>query len=174
MIIGYRGRQPHLAEDVVVMETAVVAGDVEIGAGSSVWFGAVVRGDVHSVRIGSLTNVQDGCLLHVTTNTHPLIIGDRVTIGHGAILHGCTVGDGALIGMGAIVLDGAAVGEEALIGAGALVTEGSVIPPRTLAVGSPARVKRELTAEELARLAHSAEHYRDIALGYFESAPTAP
>jgi carbonic anhydrase/acetyltransferase-like protein (isoleucine patch superfamily) len=166
MILPYRGVWPRLAGDVVVMETAVVAGDVEMGAGSSVWFGAVVRGDVHHIRIGELTNVQDGCLLHVTTGTHPLIIGAGVTIGHGAILHGCTVEDGALIGMGAIVLDGARIGQEALIGAGALVTEGTHIPARTLAVGSPARPRRELTAEELSRLRHSALHYRDLARDY--------
>src|SRR3972149_1863726 len=111
MIIPYRGRPPRLAEGVVVMKTAVVAGDVEIGVGSSVWFGAVVRGDVHHIRIGELTNVQDGCLLHVTTGTHPLIVGSRVTLGHGAILHGCTVEDGALIGLGAVILDGARIGE---------------------------------------------------------------
>ncbi len=166
MIVAHRGRQPRLAQGVVVMETAVVAGDVEIGPGSSVWFGAVVRGDVHYVRIGELTNVQDGCLLHVTTDTHPLVIGSRVTIGHGAILHGCTVEDGALIGMGAIILDGATIGEEALIGAGALVTEGTHIPPRTLAVGAPAKPRRELTEAELARLRRSALHYRELAADY--------
>jgi len=166
MIIPYRGRAPQLGKDVIVMETAVVAGDVEIGAGSSVWFGAVVRGDVHYIRIGELTNVQDGSLLHVTTDTHPLVIGNRVTIGHGAILHGCTVDDGALIGMGAIILDGAHIGESALIGAGALVTEGTHIPPRTLALGSPARPKRKLSAAELERLAKSALHYRELALDY--------
>lgn len=166
MIIPYRGKHPRLAEGVVVMKSAVVAGDVEIGVGSSVWFGAVVRGDVHHIRIGELTNVQDGCLLHVTTGTHPLIIGSRVTIGHGAILHGCTVEDGALIGMGAVILDGARIGEEALIGAGALVTEGTFVPPRTLAVGAPAKPKRELTEEELARLRHSAPHYHELAREY--------
>jgi carbonic anhydrase/acetyltransferase-like protein (isoleucine patch superfamily) len=166
MIVAHRGRRPRLAQGVVVMETAVVAGDVEIGPGSSVWFGAVVRGDVHYVRIGELTNVQDGCLLHVTTDTHPLVIGSRVTIGHGAILHGCTVADGALIGMGAIILDGATIGEEALIGAGALVTEGTHIPPRTLAVGAPAKPRRELTEEELERLRRSALHYRELAADY--------
>lgn len=166
MLVAYRGLKPRLGEGVVVMETAVVAGDVELGAGASVWFGAVVRGDVHYIRIGELTNVQDGALLHVTTDTHPLVIGSRVTIGHGAILHGCTVEDGALIGMGAIVLDGARIGQEALIGAGALVTEGAVIPPRTLALGSPAKVRRDLTEAELERLRHSALHYRDLAAEY--------
>jgi carbonic anhydrase/acetyltransferase-like protein (isoleucine patch superfamily) len=166
MIIPYRGQRPRLAEDVVVMESAVVAGDVEIGVGSSVWFGAVVRGDVHFIRIGELTNVQDGCLLHVTTGTHPLLIGSRVTIGHGAILHGCTVEDGALIGMGAIILDGAHIGQEALIGAGALVAEGTRIAPRTLAVGTPAKPRRGLTPEELARFRDLALHYRQLAREY--------
>lgn len=166
IILSYRGKHPRLAEGVMVMKSAVVTGDVEIGKGSSVWFGAVVRGDVHHIRIGELTNVQDGCLLHVTTDTHPLIIGSRVTIGHGAILHGCTVEDGALIGMGAIVLDGARIGEEALIGAGALVTEGTHIPPRTLAMGSPARPKRELSEAELARLRSAPLHYQEIAREY--------
>ncbi len=166
MIIPYLGRHPRLAEDVVVMQTAVVAGDVHIGAGSSVWFGAVVRGDVHYIRIGELTNVQDGCLLHVTTGAHPLIIGGGVTIGHGAILHGCTIEDGALIGMGAIILDGAHIGREALIGAGALVTEGTRIEPRTLAVGSPAKPRRELTPAEVEQLRKSALHYHELAREY--------
>jgi len=166
MIIAYKGIRPRVSAGAVVLETAVVAGDVEIGPDVSIWFQAVVRGDVNYVKIGRLTNVQDGCLLHVTTNTHPLVIGARVTIGHGAILHGCTVGDGALIGMGSIILDGAKIGEEALIGAGALVTEGTEIPPRTLAVGSPAKVRRELTEKELERMRLSAVHYREIARGY--------
>jgi len=166
MIIPYRGQHPRLAEGAVVMRTAVVAGDVEIGAGSSVWFGAVVRGDVNYIRIGELTNVQDGSLLHVTTDTHPLLIGSSVTIGHGAILHGCTIEDGALIGMGAIVLDGARIGQEALIGAGSLVTEGTIIPARTLAVGSPAKPRRELSPEELERLRRTATHYRELAREY--------
>ncbi|MFH0810096.1 MAG: gamma carbonic anhydrase family protein [Pseudomonadota bacterium] len=173
MIVSHRGRSPRLAEDVVVMETAVVAGDVEIGAGSSIWFGAVVRGDVHFIRIGKLTNIQDGCLLHVTTDTHPLIIGNGVTVGHGAILHGCTVEDGALIGMGAIVLDGAHIGREALVAAGALVTEGTRVPPRTLVMGSPAKPHRELTSEELERLRRSAEHYRELAAGGWAANHTA-
>ena len=123
-------------------------GDVNIGADSSVWYGCVLRGDVHHIRIGARTNVQDHAVVHVTRDRFPCVIGDEVTVGHRAVVHGCRVGDGALIGIGAIVLDGAEVGEGALVGAGAVVTPGSVIAPGTLAFGTPAREVRELSAEE--------------------------
>jgi carbonic anhydrase/acetyltransferase-like protein (isoleucine patch superfamily) len=155
----YDGKEPRLGARVFVAENAVLIGDVEIGEDSSIWYGTVLRGDCHSIRIGARTNIQDNCVLHVTAGTWPVVLADEVTVGHGAIVHGCTVERGALIGMGSRVLDGAVVGELALVGAGALVTEGMQIPPRTLAVGVPARVKRPLTSDELARLEQSWKHY---------------
>jgi carbonic anhydrase/acetyltransferase-like protein (isoleucine patch superfamily) len=158
-VLDFEGHSPRLADDVVVMHGAVVIGDVEIGAGSSVWFNAVVRGDVHFIRIGRDTNVQDGAVLHVTNDTAPLRIGHEVTIGHLAMLHGCTVEDGCLIGMQATLLDGCIVGAGSLVAAGSTVLEGAIIPPRSLVAGSPARVKRTLTEEESARLRQGAANY---------------
>ena len=145
---------------------AQIVGDVVIGAHSSVWCNAVVRGDVNVIRIGARTNVQDLAMLHVTRRTAPLHVGDEVTIGHAAILHGCTVKDRCLIGMGAILMDGAVIGEESIVGAGALVTERTVIPPRSLVVGAPAAVRRALRPEEIAFLAESAANYVSDAAAY--------
>jgi len=158
----FQGKKPRLGDGVYVADYAAVIGDVELGNDVSIWFGAVVRGDVHFVKIGSRTNVQDNTVIHVSVGTNPTVIAEEVTIGHAAIVHGCTVKRGALIGMGSRVLDGAVVGESALVGAGALVPEGMQIPPRTLAVGVPARVKRELTDDELAHLEMSWRHYVDL------------
>jgi carbonic anhydrase/acetyltransferase-like protein (isoleucine patch superfamily) len=134
-------------------------GDVEIGNDCSIWFGTVLRGDVNHIRIGSRTNIQDNCVLHVTQERWPAIVAEEVTIGHGAIVHGCTVKRGALIGMGARVLDGAVVGECALVAAGAVVSEGMRVPPRALVAGVPAKVKRDLTDAEIERLELSWRHY---------------
>lgn len=139
---------PRIDPSAWVAPGAVVVGDVEIGADSSVWYGTVVRGDVHFVRIGARTNVQDNCVLHVTRDRFACEVGDEVTVGHRAVVHGCRVGDGALVGIGAIVLDGARVGEGAVVGAGAVVTPGVEIEPRGLAVGVPARVVRSISDEE--------------------------
>jgi carbonic anhydrase/acetyltransferase-like protein (isoleucine patch superfamily) len=141
----------------------VLVGDVQIGPDSSVWYGTVVRGDVYYVRIGARTNVQDNCVLHVTRGLFPCEVGDEVTVGHRAVVHGCTVEDGALVGIGAVVLDGARVGEGALVGAGAVVTPGSSIEPGGLAVGIPARVVRRVTNEER-------EQQRRRTLDYVETA----
>ena len=149
--------------------TAVVLGDVAIGLDSSIWFHAVVRGDVNSIRIGRRTNVQDLCRIHVSSRTHPTVVGDDVTLGHRVILHGCTVGDRVLVGMGAIVLDGAVIGEDSIVGAGALVTRGTVIPPGSLVLGTPARVKRRLTEEEKRSIVDSAAHYVALARAYRSS-----
>jgi carbonic anhydrase/acetyltransferase-like protein (isoleucine patch superfamily) len=140
---------PRIHPDAWIAPGAVVVGDVEIGADSSVWYASVLRGDVHGIRVGSRSNLQDGCVLHVTRDRFACVIGDEVTVGHRAVVHGCRVGDGALIGIGAIVLDGAEVGDEALIGAGSVVTPGTRIPERWLAVGTPARPVRELGAGEI-------------------------
>ena len=155
----FGGKAPRLHESVFAVDSALVIGDVEIGADSSLWFGTIVRGDVNAIHVGARTNVQDHSVIHVTSRTHPTWVGDEVTLGHRVTLHGCTVKDRCIIGIGAIVLDGAVVGEESMVAAGTLVPPGMVVPPRTLVMGSPAKVKRALTPEELAHLQRSAENY---------------
>ena len=168
MIDFFLDKVPKIPPGTYVAPSADVIGDVEIGGESSIWFGVVIRGDVHSIRIGARTSIQDLSMLHVTRLSHPLIIGNEVTVGHHVTLHGCTIRDCVLIGMGAIILDGAVVGAGSMIGAGALVTEGMEIPPGMLAFGSPARVKRKLSAEESAFLSQSAQNYVDLAKIYLE------
>ncbi|HSP17864.1 MAG TPA: gamma carbonic anhydrase family protein [Thermoanaerobaculia bacterium] len=155
----FQGKEPRFGERVFLAESCAVIGDVELGDDSSIWYGAVLRGDIHYIRIGARSNVQDNSVLHVEHGTGPAVIGEEVTIGHSATVHGCTVGRGALIGIGAKVLSHAEIGEQALIGAGAVVQEGMKVPPRTLVVGVPARVKRELSKDELARLDRSWRNY---------------
>jgi carbonic anhydrase/acetyltransferase-like protein (isoleucine patch superfamily) len=150
--------RPHIAADAWVAERAEVIGRVELGGASSVWSGAVLRGDNEWIRLGSRSNVQEGAVLH-TDMGFPLTVGDDVTIGHQAMLHGCTVEDGALIGIQAVVLNGARIGAGSLVGAGALVTEGAVFPPGSLILGAPAKAVRELTPEQRARLKSSADNY---------------
>jgi len=164
----YKGKKPRLGERVFIAENAALIGDVEIGNDCSIWFGTTIRGDVNLIRIGSRTNIQDNCTVHVTHDRWPTIIAEEVTIGHGAIVHGCTIHRGALIGMGSRVLDGAVIGESALVGAGALVPEGMRVPPRTLVVGVPAKVKRPLTDEELARLEQSWKNYVEYKENYLQ------
>src|SRR5688572_17472840 len=142
MIRRYKGVMPRLAPSVFVDESAQVIGDVEIGEEASVWMNAVVRGDVHWIRIGRRSNIQDNTVVHVQNGTHPTTIGDEVTIGHAAIVHGCTIGNRVLVGMGAILLNGSIVGEDSIVAAGSLLTEESRFPPRSLLMGSPAKVKR--------------------------------
>jgi carbonic anhydrase/acetyltransferase-like protein (isoleucine patch superfamily) len=166
LVRSYAGKTPRLHESAFVADGAIVIGDVEIGPESSLWFGAIARGDVNSIRIGARTNVQDYSVIHVTTRTHPTVVGDEVTIGHRVTLHGCTVGDRCLVGIGSIVLDGAVLGEESIVGAGALVAPGTVVPPRTLVMGTPARPKRELRPEELVHLRDSAARYAGYARQY--------
>jgi gamma-carbonic anhydrase len=162
-VFGFRDQWPRLAPNAYLAESATVIGDVEIGEESSIWWGSVVRGDVFPIRIGRRTNIQDNSVVHVTNGRNMTVIGDGVTVGHRVILHGCTIGDDALIGMGAIVMDRAVVGKGTLVGAGALVTEGTVLEPGMLVLGSPARVRRPLTDEEKAGLRDSAAHYSALA-----------
>jgi carbonic anhydrase/acetyltransferase-like protein (isoleucine patch superfamily) len=159
IVRGYEGKQPRFGSRIFVAENAAVIGDVELGDDCSIWYSAVIRADVHSIRIGPRTNIQDNCTLHVTQGTFPVRIAEEVTIGHGAVVHGCTIERRALIGMGSRVLDGAVIGELALVGAGALVSEGMRVPPRTLVVGVPARVKRPLADVEIAHLEQSWKNY---------------
>jgi len=149
LILPYGGSTPKIHPEAWIAPTAVVIGDVEVGAGSSVWFGTVVRGDVHGIRVGARTNLQDQCVVHVTAGRFATAIGDEVTVGHRAVVHGCAVRDGALIGIGAVVLDGAEVGEEAWIAAGSVVAPGAAIPARALVRGVPGRVVRTLGRDEI-------------------------
>ncbi len=163
LIYSFKGIRPRLGENVFLAPGVVVLGDVEIGSGSSLWFHTVARGDVNSIRIGKDTNVQDLCMLHVTSVRFPLRLGDEVIVGHRAVLHGCEIQDRALIGIGALVLDGAVVEEGAVVGAGAVVSPGSVIPAGSLAVGIPARVTRETTPAEREFHLVNCRKYRDYA-----------
>lgn len=158
-IVAYRGLEPRIGPGVFVAPTAWLVGDIVTGADCSFWFNVAARGDVHKIRLGERTNVQDGAVLHVSHQTHDLEIGNDVVIGHAAVLHGCRVEDGALIGIGARVLDGAVVESGAQIGAGALVSPGTRIPAGTLALGLPARPVRDLTADESADIRAIAARY---------------
>jgi carbonic anhydrase/acetyltransferase-like protein (isoleucine patch superfamily) len=168
MIRTFQGIKPTVAETAYIEETAVVIGDVVIGEESSIWFHAVVRGDVNFIRIGSRTNIQDLTVVHVTHDTRPTSIGDDVTVGHHVVLHGCTIKNRTLIGMGAIIMDGAVIGEDCIVGAGALVTEGTKVPPKSVILGSPAKIKRAVTEQELAWIRESAQNYVHYAKQYLE------
>jgi len=173
MIRVFEGITPKIADSVYIEETAIVIGDVVVGEESSIWFNTVVRGDVHQIRIGRRTNIQDLCVVHVTHDTHPTVLGDEVTVGHHVILHGCTVNDRVLIGMGAILMDGVVIGEDCIVGAGALVTERTVVPPKSLVLGSPAKIKRPVTEQELAWIRESAANYIGYARRY-RNGPARP
>jgi carbonic anhydrase/acetyltransferase-like protein (isoleucine patch superfamily) len=162
MIYALDGVSPQIAADAWVAPDANIIGDVVLGPRASVWFGATLRGDNERITVGAGSNVQENCVFH-TDMGYPLVIGENCTIGHKAMLHGCTIGDGALIGMGATVLNGAKIGKGCLIGAGALVTEGKEIPDHSLVMGAPGKVIRTLDDKALAGLLASAEHYAENA-----------
>ena len=166
MIKPFAGKAPQLAAGVWVAENATVVGDVILGARASIWYGAVVRGDVDRISIGADSNVQDNSVIHVDSSGFSTKVGERVTIGHRVVLHGCTVGDGALIGMGAIVMNGADIGAGAMVAAGALVAPGMKVPAGMLAVGAPAKVRRPLTDEEKEDQREGAAHYVELARGH--------
>jgi len=166
IIKSYNGKFPQIGEDVFIAENAVIIGDVVIGQRSSIWYGAVVRGDINYIHIGSETNIQDNAVLHVTFGRFPLEIGNNVIVGHNATVHGCTVEDNVLIGIGASVLDGAKVGSNSLVAAGSLVGEGMEIPSGVLAAGVPARIKRELTQREQDLITDYSLRYVGYAEGY--------
>ena len=168
MIRIFQGITPVIPKSCFIEDTAVVIGDVVMGEQCSVWFHTVIRGDVHYIRIGHRTNIQDLSMLHVTHDTHPLIIGSDVTIGHHVVLHGCTLKDRVLIGMGAIVMDGALIGEDSVVGAGALVTERTIVPPKSLVLGSPAKVRRPVTEKELSWIWESSANYVRYAGQYMD------
>ena len=156
MIHPFKGTKPEIDVSALVVDSAQIIGDVKIGEESSVWFNAVIRGDVNYIRIGKRTNIQDGCVLHVARKTLPLEIGDEVTVGHNVTLHACTIGSQCLIGMVATVMDGSEIGEQSIVRASALVTPNTKIPPKSLVLGSPAKVERELKEEEIRRIRESA------------------
>jgi len=166
MIEGFQGKVPDIGRDVYIAPTASVIGDVTIGEGSSVWHGASVRGDCWTIRIGKYSNVQDSCVCHCTTGGPELVIGDNVTIGHGAIVHSCTVEDGSLIGMGAVILDGARIGKGSIIAANAVVLEGTDIPPGSLVAGVPGKVRKQVGEDVQRRLIDQSMEYFEFALSY--------
>ena len=166
MLYSYNGLLPKMSPSVFVAPTATIIGDVEIGEDSSIWFNVVVRGDVNPIRIGMRTNIQDNSTLHVTYQKSTLNIGSNVTVGHAAILHGCTIEDHCLIGMGARILDGAYIGRFSLVAAGALIREGERIPEHSLVAGVPAIVKRSLIPEEIALIQRSADRYVGYKVSY--------
>jgi carbonic anhydrase/acetyltransferase-like protein (isoleucine patch superfamily) len=155
-------REPQVGEGAFVAWNAEVAGDIRLGAGSSVWFSATLRADIAAIELGEGSNVQDGAVVHVDRDG-PCRIGAGVTVGHGAILHACEIGDGSLIGMGAIVLSGAKIGQESMVAAGSLVTQGKAFPPRSLVMGSPAKLARELGEEEVVKMRENAREYQALA-----------
>lgn len=168
MIRPFRGAMPRIASSAYIDPSAQVIGDVAVGEHSSVWPNVSIRGDVNYIRIGAETSIQDNSVLHVDHDLYPCIVGSRVTVGHRVVLHGCEVGDGALIGIGAVVLNGAKIGAGAIVAAGALVPEGMEIPPNAVAMGMPAKVRREVTAGERERFEKNCDRYVEITAIYKE------
>lgn len=166
IILSYRGVWPTIADDAFIAPGAVIIGDVVIGPRTSVWFGCVIRGDVHEIRIGAGTNIQDGTIVHVSKGTFGTYIGDDITIGHKALIHACTLETGCFIGMGAMLMDGSVVEGGAMVAAGAMVTPGKRVPAGELWAGSPARLKRALTAEDTAGWPAQAARYADLGAEY--------
>lgn len=173
MKLDYQGVAPRVGQKVFIAPNSTLIGDVEIGEDSSIWFGAVVRGDVHYIKIGRRVSIQDNSVVHVThfkkedrSDGNPTIIGDDVTVGHNVILHGCTIEKACLIGMGAIIIDGAVIGEESIVGAGAVVTKNKKFPPRSLILGSPAKAIRTINDEELEELYASSKRYVEFKNNY--------
>ncbi len=178
MILPYRDYRPQVGKGGWVAPNATLIGDAILGEDVSLWFGVVVRGDVHRIRIGARTNIQDQCILHITQHEgeersgqdgHPTIIGSEVTVGHRVILHGCTVGDLCLIGMGAILLDGSVIGRESIVAAGSVVTGGKVFPPRSLIMGAPAKVVREITDKQVEEFRASWQRYVALKNEYMQA-----
>jgi carbonic anhydrase/acetyltransferase-like protein (isoleucine patch superfamily) len=166
MIKKFRGKFPIIPDSCYISESVDLIGDVTLGENVSLWFGTVVRGDMHHITIGNRSNIQDNSVIHVTTDISPTRIGDEVTVGHNAIIHGATIEDRCLIGMGSIIMDDVVVGEGSIVGAGAVVPPNMIIPPRSLVVGLPAKIVRQTTDEELKMIIERAQHYIDFSQEY--------
>ncbi len=162
MILAFEGKHPRVDPTAFIAENSMVIGDVELGEGTNVWFFCLLRGDVNSITVGAGCNIQDGCILHVGSDHFPLVLDPDVVLGHRVTAHGCHIGRGALIGIGATVLNGARIGEEAIVGAGSVVTTGSVIPPRTLALGTPAKPVRDLAERDFAMVKRTRGNYNNL------------
>ena len=162
MILEFKGKYPKIDPTAFISENATVIGDVEIGPETSIWFHSIVRGDLNYIRIGSNCNIQDACVLHVEKDLYPLIIEDEVALGHRVVVHGCRIGKGSLIGIGAIVLNGAEIGEESIVGAGSVVTPQTKIPPRTLALGIPAKPIRRLEEKDFDMIRDTLSDYQNL------------
>ncbi len=167
MLVEFEGKKPQVGKGVFIAPTATLIGDVEVGEGASIWYGAVLRADFGKIRVGKGSSIQDNAVVHVIPDCET-VIGDEVTVAHGAVLHGCTIEKGAIIGMGAVVQDFARVGEEAMVAAGSVVTTNMVIPPRHLAAGVPAAIKKEITGASLLWVSTSAPMYRELAARYIK------
>jgi gamma-carbonic anhydrase len=166
MIIPFGGKTPDIANDCFLAPDCVIIGDVTIGSESSIWFKTVLRGDINWIKIGKCTNIQDGCIVHVSGGKSPTTIGDHVTVGHGAILHGCTIENSCLIGMGSIILDDAVIGEGSLVAAGAMVKSGMKVPPQSMVAGNPAVIKRRISDDEKEYFIEWAKNYCQTSKGY--------
>tara|TARA_A100001011_G_C14289683_1_gene835554 strand:- start:1510 stop:2019 length:510 start_codon:yes stop_codon:yes gene_type:complete len=166
LIIKYKDKIPVISKTCFIANSTNIIGDVRIGSETNIWFGTTIRADMHYIRIGKRTNIQDNSTIHVTTDIAPTIIGDGVTIGHGAIIHGCTIKDNCLIGMGSIIMDEVVINEGSMIAAGALIPPGSIVPKNTLMVGSPAKPIRKLRTIEKNEIFERAQHYIDLANDY--------
>lgn len=166
MIRSFKTVSPAIHPTAFIADGAVVVGDVEIGENASVWFGSVLRGDVNHIRVGARTNIQDGTVVHVSSKTHSTVLENDITVGHRVTLHGCYVETNSLVGIGAVLLDGVRVGRDSFIAAGSLLTPGTVIPPGSMVMGAPARVKRPLTAEEIADIARNVASYVELSAAY--------
>jgi carbonic anhydrase/acetyltransferase-like protein (isoleucine patch superfamily) len=174
MLRPFKQVWPRLGERVYVDVSAQVIGDVELGDHASIWMNAVVRGDVHSIRIGAYSNVQDNCVVHVFKDLHPTVLADHVTVGHSVTLHGCRIDSWCLIGMGATILNGAHIGEECIVAAGTLIPEGMVVPPRSLVMGVPGKIRRPVTEEERQGLRRYAQNYYEYKEIYLAEAAGSP
>jgi carbonic anhydrase/acetyltransferase-like protein (isoleucine patch superfamily) len=166
MIKKFRGKFPIIPDSCYISESVDLIGDVTLGENVSLWFGTIVRGDMHFITIGNRSNIQDNSVIHVTTDVSPTRIGDEVTVGHNAIIHGATIQDRCLIGMGAIIMDDVVIGEGSIVGAGAVVPPNMIIPPRSLVVGLPAKIVRQTTDKELEMIIERAQHYIDFSQEY--------
>lgn len=162
MILEYNNRKPKIGKNVFIAPTATIIGDVEIMDGANIWYGTVLRGDTSRIRVGRNTNIQDNCTVH-TEGNHPALIGDNVTIGHNAVVHGCTVEDESMIGIGAVILNGAYIRTGSIVAAGSVVTEGQEIGPHVLAAGTPAKIKKELSASSNERITRPVKNYLRLA-----------